>query len=76
MSLYWEGFFRGGSWGGLILAARSSRSVYSRVRPVGLWTTFPASARHLDAGAFHLAAAAAMSISLAAAPARRKGSQE
>src|SRR5437660_2240318 len=45
------------------------------VRPLVVCRTTPASARHSVRGTFHVSAAAEISISRAAAPARRSGSQ-
>ncbi len=62
--------------GGSILAASSATAPNVSVRPVGAWVIVPFCALHCDAGTFQRAAAAAMSISRAVAPARRRYSCE
>src|SRR5205085_7180929 len=70
------GSFSFGSDGGGIFAAASATSPYRNVRPLGLWVITLFAAWHSAAGTPHCAAAAAISISRAAAPALRRYSCE
>jgi hypothetical protein len=63
------------SSGAGIVAARSRRSTYLSVRPVGRCDTVADAVSHSTAGTFHVCAAAPTSIARAAAPTRRRGSQ-
>jgi hypothetical protein len=65
-----------GSAGGGDFAAASATSPKRRVRPLGLWVMTLFAACHSTVGTFHCCAAAAISISRAAAPAFRKHSCE
>ena len=64
------------SFGGSIFAAASATLPKVVVRPVGLWVMTLFAALHSEAGTFHSSAAAAISISRAAAPPLRTYSWE
>ncbi len=64
------------SFGGAIFAAASATAPNVTVRPLGAWVMTLFAARHSDAATPHCAAAAAISISRAVAPALRSGSWE
>ncbi len=70
------GSLSGGSFGTGSFAASPARAPKPSRRPVGACTTNPFSARHSPAGDFHRCAAAATSISRAAAPALRSTAHE
>ena len=57
-------------------AASSAKAPYPSFFPEGLCTTMLSSVLHVPGSTFHLFAAAAISISRAAAPAFASGSQE
>src|SRR4051812_21958300 len=66
-----SGFLRAGLVGTSSTAAAEASSPKVALRPDAAWVTFDFAAAHSAAGTPHLAAAAASSISLAAAPATR-----
>ena len=70
------GSLSGASSGTGSRAARAASFPYASRRPVGVWITVPFSARQADRSTRHVSAAALISISRAAAPALRSGSQE
>src|ERR1043166_4724657 len=68
-----EGSLRVGLAGTGSAEAASATSPYRRLRPEAWWLTRPAAVTHSEAFTPQRAAAAATSISRAAAPARRSG---
>ena len=73
ISLKSEGSLSGTLYGIGSLEAAIARSPYLIFFPVGLWCTIPFSEIHSLFPTFHFCAAASRSISLAFAPALRKG---
>src|SRR3954462_11058243 len=64
------------SVGALILDAAAASSPKLALRPLGTWVITPPAVMHSAAATLHRAAAAAISISRAVAPARRRYSWE
>src|SRR5215472_9160091 len=65
------GAFKSTCVGGAISAADAAIRPYVMLRPLGRWLITPCAAVHSATGTFHCAAAAAISIARAVAPARR-----